>query len=416
MPVASGQILRSGRGGVGNYKRVETAPISASDSSSLVQTGIFVRDMKTPLLLSFAPRQSAQGKAQEQGQEQAPCRGDGLYDPRKCDSAWDNFVGGRGESHASRYSRICPELLASQIPRFEEAQRMEELEHDVDRALQQEEMMGSITLAAHRLVASTFFFETESGSIKQNQIGYACTGRRSSGRNALVPIIANSMPGSIFCRFRQSSPELMALGSFLKSCCIGEFRPYFLVEDDIDGKTRQRRQIILWDAFILEMETAGYFDIDPLNITTAADKKDTATSISLTLQMKPYTCDATTTCAALPISGFPRRLVTGKSESIAAKAVVTVPSPSAGKSSVLVGEQRSAGEVSTGGVSVLSSSPSRMSPDSVSPLTTYTIASRSSTGSTSLSGVGLEKPRRHGEDVIAELPDHGSQAAELPSN
>lgn len=416
MPVGSSQILRSGRGGVGNYKRVETAPIGASDSNSLVQTGIFVRDMKTPLLLSFAPRQSAQGKAQEQGQDQAPCRGEGLYDHRKCEIAWNEFVDGRGKAHNSRYSRICPELLASQIPSFEDAKRMEELEHDVARALQQDDMMSNIILAAHRLVASTFFFETEAGSMKQNPIGYACTGRRSPGRDMLVSTIADSIPGSIFCRFRQSSPELMALGSFLKSCCMGEFRPYFLVEDDIDGKTRQRRQIILWDAFILEMETAGYFDIEPLNITTAADKKDTATSISLTLQMKPYSAGATTTCAALPISGFPRRLVIAKSESIAAKAVVAVPSPSAGKSSVLVGEQRSPGEVSTGGVSVMSSSPSRMSPDSVSPLTTYTIASRSSTGSASLSGVGLEKPRRHGEDMIAELPDHGSQAAELPSN
>lgn len=416
MPVASGQILRSGRGGVGNYKRVETAPIGASDSSSLVQTGIFVRDMKTPLLLSFAPRQSAQGKAQDEGQDPLPNKSDGLYDHRRCESAWDAFVSGRGETHASRCSRICPELLASQIPKFEDAQRMEGLENDVGRALQQEEMVGSITLAAHRLVASTFFFEVEAGSIKQSPTGYACTGWCSPVQHRFMRTIADSTTGSIFCRFRQSSPELMALGSFLKSCCIGEFRPYFLIEDDVDGGTRKRRQIILWDAFILEMETAGYFDIEPLNITTAADKKETATSISLALQMKPYTSEATTICAALPISGFPRRLVTGKSESIAAKAVVTVPSPSAGKSSVLVIDQHNTGEVSTGGVSVMSSSPSRMSPDSVSPLTTYTLASRSSTGSASLSGVGLEKPQRHGEDVIAELPDHGSQAAELPSN
>lgn len=185
MPVVSGQILRSGRGGVGNYKRVETAPISASDSSGLVQTGIFVRDPKTPLLLSFAPRQqSSQGKAQEQGQDQAPSRGDGLYDHRRCEHAWDEFVAGRRERHDdSRYSRISPELLASQIPRFEDAQRMEELEHDVERTLQQDEMVGAITLAAHRLVASTFFFETEAGSIKQGPSGYVCTGLFLPGRH-----------------------------------------------------------------------------------------------------------------------------------------------------------------------------------------------------------------------------------------
>ncbi|KAG6355196.1 hypothetical protein INS49_004277 [Diaporthe citri] len=397
MPVASGQILRSGRGGVGNYKRVDSAPISASDNASLTQTGIFVRDPKTPLLLSFAPRQPTHGKTQGQGQEPAPSRGDGLYDHRKCDQAWDEFVAGRKEGHDSQYSRISPELLASQIPRFEDAQRMEELERDVERALQQEEMLGSITLVAHRLVASTFFFETETGSVRQSASGYACT-------------------GSIFCRFRQSSTELMALGSFLRSCCTGDFRPYFLIEDDIDSGTRQRRQIILSEAFIADMETAGCFDIEPLTIITAADKQDTPTRISLSLQMAPYSSGTSTTATALPISGFPRRLVSEESGSKGAKAEITAPSTSVGRSSVLVGEQRGGGGASTETVSAMSTSPSPLSADSVSPVTTYTLASRSSTGSTSFSGAGFEKPRRHGQGLIAELPDHGSQAAELPSN
>lgn len=178
MPVASGQILRSGRGGVGNYKRVDSAPISASDTSGLVQTGIFVRDPKTPLLLSFAPKQGTKEKVQHQ--DQAPSKGNPLYDHRKCDQAWDEFVAGRKESHDVRYTRTCPELLASQIPRFEDAQRMEDLERDVDRALQQEEMMGSITLTAHQLVASTFFFETDPGSVRENASGYTCTGQYSA--------------------------------------------------------------------------------------------------------------------------------------------------------------------------------------------------------------------------------------------
>lgn len=224
------------------------------------------------------------------------------------------------------------------------------------------------------------------------------------------------MTGSIFCRFRQSSSELMALGSFLTSCCVDDFRPYLLVEDDIDGDTRQMRKIILSEAFINDMETAGYFEIEPLTITTAADKKDTPTRISLSLQMAPYSSGATTTGTTLPISGFPRRMVSEESRTKGAKAAITVPSTtSVGRSSVLVGEHRGGGEASTDTVSAMSSSPSPLSADSVSPVTTYTLASRSSTRSTSLSGVGLEKARRHGEGLIAELPDHGSQAAELPS-
>lgn len=174
MPVASGQILRSGRGGVGNYKRVDSTPISGSDNATLVQTGIFMRDPKTPLLLSFAPRQPTQQKVQ--GQDQISSKSDGVYNYRKYDQAWDEFVSARKESNDSRYSRICPELLASQIPRFEDAQRMEELERDVERALQQEGMVSSITLTAHQLVASTFFFETESGSVRQSASGYTCIG------------------------------------------------------------------------------------------------------------------------------------------------------------------------------------------------------------------------------------------------
>lgn len=208
----------------------------------------------------------------------------------------------------------------------------------------------------------------------------------------------------------------MALGSFLRSCCTVDFRPYFLIEDDIDSDTRQRRQIILSDAFLLDIETTGCFDIQPLTITTAADKQDTPTRISLSLQMAPYSSGATTTATALPISGFPRRLVSEESGGKVAKAEITVPNTSVGRSSVLVGEQRGGGEVSTDTVSAMSTSTSPLSADSVSPMTTYTIASRSSTGSTSFSTAGFEKPRRHGEGLIAELPDHGSQAAELPSN
>ncbi|KAG8162296.1 hypothetical protein KVR01_008061 [Diaporthe batatas] len=436
VPLAGGQMVRSGRGGVGNYKRVETTPASASAVGGPIQTGIFfVRDPKTPLLLSFAPKQHHQPPPPDHATSTSD--DGGLYNHRRCEHAWEGFAAGHhghGEADddddGGRYARISPALLASQVPRFEEAARMEELERDVEVALRREEMVGAVVLAAHRLVASTFFFEAEGGgSTRQgassSSSGYVCT-------------------GSIFCRFRQSSPELMALGSFLRSCCAGDFRPYFLVEDDMDddsgGGTRRRRQIILSDALVLDMQTAGYFDLEPLTIFTAdtTSKHGRATSISLTLQMEPYSRgDGATTCAAaLPISGFPRRLVSeesggGQGGGIAARATARAavpppPPPGGGGGEHQRNTNNNAGEVvlsttaDAASVSAMSSaSPGRpLSPDSVSPITTYTLASRSSTGSTSLGGgaAGLvEKPRRHGGEVIAELPDHGSQAAELPS-
>lgn len=79
----------------------------------------------------------------------------------------------RDEAVRRRYMRICPEFL-TKLPKFDDVQRMESIEQETAEALRQNHQ--DIIEAAHRLVASTFFFEKDAGSVKQTASGYTCTG------------------------------------------------------------------------------------------------------------------------------------------------------------------------------------------------------------------------------------------------
>ncbi|KAI1089740.1 hypothetical protein F5B19DRAFT_466124 [Rostrohypoxylon terebratum] len=67
---------------------------------------------------------------------------------------------------------------------------------------------------AYRLIASTFFFEKEVGSVKLTTSGY-------------------TYKGSMCCRLRSWSDEMKSLGAFFISVLKGNFRRYFLIEGDI---------------------------------------------------------------------------------------------------------------------------------------------------------------------------------------
>ncbi|OTA77343.1 hypothetical protein M434DRAFT_402358 [Hypoxylon sp. CO27-5] len=227
---------------------------------------------------------------------------DNLADYQKRSRTWDQFMARRSSSNlletaedTSRYIRISPELNI-RAPRFDDIQRLDEVEREAEEVLQQN--IAEIKEVAHRLVASAFFFEKD-GSVKQTPSGYTCK-------------------GSIFCRFRNSSDNMKGLGAFLKLSLKGSFEPYFLVEDDMPGSAAQ--QLVLTEATIRNMYQQGYFDMGPIRID--ATKEHTAIKITLCLQVSPYISGET----ALPISGFPRQLM---SEDIihAAPSQSTIPSP-----------------------------------------------------------------------------------------
>lgn len=94
---------------------------------------------------------------------------------------------------------------------------------------------------------------------------------------------------------------MKALGRFLKSNLKGSFEPYFLIEDDIPGSATQK--VVLTETMIRGMYQRGYLDINPIRID--ALKEHTVIKILLCLQATPYACGD----AALPISGFPRQLM-----------------------------------------------------------------------------------------------------------
>ncbi|KAK8047929.1 hypothetical protein PG996_015993, partial [Apiospora saccharicola] len=202
-PTPSSAIVKQGRGGAGNYKRQNPSRSLSSDLSAQAsaESGYIVRNPNAPLLVTFNNPQSG-----AQRLTNTASRGD---------RTWNKFLRS-SQSHDAveerdrhRYVRICPEFLGK-LPKFDEVDRMDELEHETERLLRQNP--GEVTEVAHRLVASSFFFDKEAGSVKQTGYGFQCT-------------------GSIYCGFRMGSLELKALGWFLISFLVDDFEPYFVIEE-----------------------------------------------------------------------------------------------------------------------------------------------------------------------------------------
>ncbi|KAI0179862.1 FabD/lysophospholipase-like protein [Hypoxylon sp. FL1284] len=312
-PVPSA-VIRQGRGGAGNYKRQNTFGSTYTEevSQGTETSGYVVRDPKTPMLVSF--------------KNPVPSQADRLNDQRQSDRTWNRFMSKGAlkdnKEIRHRYMRICPELLAK-LPKFDDVQRMEALESETAAVLRQNH--HEILEVAHRLVASTFFFEKDAGSVKQSSSGFSCT-------------------GSIFCRFPLSSPELKALGWFLISRLDGEFEPYFLMEVREDESSRwPPRQIFLTSSVLQDMHLQGNFHLDPVRINTTVENAEI--SVSLCLQTQPYPSGV----MVLPISGFPRKLM---SEDGGALVFQAGPSSARGRSPMSAIEKRSRSSAASSVVTV----------------------------------------------------------------
>ncbi|KAH6656249.1 hypothetical protein BKA67DRAFT_514151 [Truncatella angustata] len=240
----------------------------SSDSIRTSNAGYFYRDPRTPMLFSF----NNPGAGAERSD-----------DHREGEEIWNKYMsrGFVAESDRSRYMRMNPELF-SELPKFADVTKMDDLEQHTEDAIRRNP--GIVLEVVHRLVASTFFFEKDAGPVKQTSEGYTCT-------------------GAIYCRFRLGSSELKALGWLLvsTSCLEGDFEPYFLLEED---KTRlPARQIVLTQTILQDMHFHGHFELEPLTITTLDETSEI--SLSLILHQTPYPSGST----VLPISGFPRRIM-----------------------------------------------------------------------------------------------------------
>jgi hypothetical protein len=105
-----------------------------------------------------------------------------LDDYSNNDKIWDRFIRSKSlprsfistEEIRQRYIRINP-ALDMKIPKLDAARKVYELEREAREVLQSNE--GLVKEAAHRLIASSFFFEKTPGSVKQTALyGYECSG------------------------------------------------------------------------------------------------------------------------------------------------------------------------------------------------------------------------------------------------
>ncbi|KAI0552170.1 hypothetical protein F4679DRAFT_571841 [Xylaria curta] len=266
-------VIRQGRGGMGNYRRQNprgpAAPSSLTHRSAV--RNYIVRNPQAPMLFTFHNPISGQT--------------DCLNDQHINEQTWNSFLSAnvsREPFVRQRYRRISPELF-SKLPKADDVAKLDDIEQEVRKVLRQNS--AEFIEIAHRLVASTFFFEKDMASVKLKASGFTCT-------------------GSIFCRFRPYSAEMKALAWFFISLLDGDFEPYFVLEEeDNDGAVWPLRQIVLTESVLQDMHLQGNFQLEPVHIH--ATHKNSDINISLCLQSAPYTSGA----HALPISGFPRRLM-----------------------------------------------------------------------------------------------------------
>ncbi|TGJ84807.1 hypothetical protein E0Z10_g3967 [Xylaria hypoxylon] len=207
---------------------------------------------------------------------------------------WDDFIAGylahndrRSTGDTHRHIRINPKLNMD-TPKFDDVNQIERLEREAEEVIYQD--FPRIKEITHRLLATSFFFEKNINSVRQVKDGYTCS-------------------GSICCRFQQASGEIEGLGHALHTCLKGSFKPYFLIEEQ-DYPSSPALGLILTESVIRNMRR-GYFDLDIIELELS--KEHSSINISLCLQTIAYASGATT----LPISGFPRQLVSEDSIRVA---------------------------------------------------------------------------------------------------
>ncbi|KAI3316635.1 FabD/lysophospholipase-like protein [Xylariaceae sp. AK1471] len=214
----------------------------------------------------------------------------------ECDTTWNTYLVENSSADFNRVSglnkrrfiRINPDLRFK-VPRLDAVDELDRLEKATSENLHVNS--AKIKEVAHRLIASSFFFEKDNGSVKPIGSAYECT-------------------GSIYCRFANSSDEMKAMGEFLRKCLRAKFEPFFIVEEQVRSlESFVTLNINITENMINDMYLRGIFQLGRIKIYLS--KELAVTTISLSLQTDPY---PHSTNAFLPISGFPRELVGEESD------------------------------------------------------------------------------------------------------
>ncbi|KAK8015171.1 hypothetical protein PG990_008467 [Apiospora arundinis] len=179
-----------------------------------------------------------------------------------CNRAWKEFVAEMTVSNLSDYAssprrrmlRVDPDLK-SKVPRLDDVGQVDAIE-DATKSYMKS-IPARTREIAHKLVASTFFFDKD--TVKQGDTGFQCTGTISN-------------------RFEEESDEMRGIGDFLLRCIRGDVLPYFVVQVDED----EPWTIPISNTVLTDMKADSYPD---------------------------------STNSHIPISGFPRRLAGEDTES-----------------------------------------------------------------------------------------------------
>ncbi|KAL6861937.1 hypothetical protein J3F83DRAFT_746226 [Trichoderma novae-zelandiae] len=179
-------------------------------------------------------------------------------------------------------------------PALDDANALDHIERLAQNGFQYN---GDVWRAAHKLVATSFYFEKE--NIKPSTNGtYQCS-------------------GTILCRFSEGTDDLKGLGHIMQHLVKGDFIPCFLIQD-CTAKVKGGHRVEFPLAIMDDMQKRGSFLLPPIT-DFGIPHYDSETNISLCLWPDTYTYGAKTThdeAALFSISGFPRHLCSPQTSSL----------------------------------------------------------------------------------------------------
>lgn len=202
---------------------------------------------------------------------------------------WREFrkdvVGTSSPIAAERYIRLNPRTQ-NRTPKMDDKSQIQTLHDEIKSGLNSHGSMRiKIEGIAHRLVASSFYFEKQGPS-------------REAGD--LITI-----QGTIQCRFASGSDNLRNLGDYIRKHQRPNFQPFFHVKEVKHEESAQ--DIYITARAIYEMNDRGLFHLEYIAIPVTSESSLLSIDLHLTDDsMKPHVRHG------FPISGFPRSLADGE--------------------------------------------------------------------------------------------------------
>ncbi|OBS23194.1 hypothetical protein FPOA_03748 [Fusarium poae] len=223
-----------------------------------------------------------------------------VVDDQKCsEDIWNNYVEQAAtpyqpyvSSHERRRMRINV-TWADKRPNFDDIEEIDDIERNASNMMSDED---TIRMAAHKLVASCFYFERTGVDAQNRETGlYKCS-------------------GNIICRFDEGGRDIKGLGRILKDHIRGStFVPSFILEEDYGTLVMKQHDIPIPVDTIDNMCYTGIFRM-PTHLIVDGRHETSFTRLSLCLQPGGYNNSLTSntsersTSPSMSISGFPREL------------------------------------------------------------------------------------------------------------